>query len=72
MFRITQDTEPGRVKARVALPVSGEVTVSTAVSVRSDNRIAFTDVRVVQGHLPTPARALLDKVLEEPVRLQRP
>jgi hypothetical protein len=68
-FQISQVTEPGRGKARVALPFSGEVTVSTAVSVLSDNRIAFTDVRTAQGSLPPPGRAVLDRVLAEPVAL---
>ncbi|MEU5893894.1 DUF2993 domain-containing protein [Streptomyces sp. NPDC047461] len=68
-FQISQDTEPGRVKARVTLPFSGEVTVSTAVSVPSDNRIAFTDVRIAEGYLPPPGRAVLDKALAEPVVL---
>ncbi|MFI1709125.1 DUF2993 domain-containing protein [Streptomyces griseoruber] len=58
-LQISQDTEPGRVKARVVLPSSGEVAVSMAVSVLSDNCIAFTDVRIAQG-----------KVLAQPVVLR--
>lgn len=55
---------------RWVLPFSGEVTVSTAVSVLSDNRIAFAEVRATQGHLPPPGRAVLDRVLAEPVVLR--
>ncbi|WP_248506274.1 DUF2993 domain-containing protein [Streptomyces sp. D2-8] len=68
--QVSQDTEPGRVRARLVLPLSGEATVSTAVTVLSDNRIAFSHVLVVQGHLPAPGRVALDKVLAEPVRLR--
>ncbi|MEU1405751.1 DUF2993 domain-containing protein [Streptomyces sp. NPDC005728] len=67
---ISQGDEPGRVDATVSLPLVGEVTVSTAVSAASGNRIAFTDVRVAQGELIPPAKALLGKALTEPVPLR--
>jgi len=67
---VSQGTEPGRVDATVSLPLVGDVTVSAAVSAASGNRIAFTGVRVTQGELIPPAKALLDKALKEPIALQ--
>ncbi|WP_210584603.1 DUF2993 domain-containing protein [Streptomyces sp. GESEQ-35] len=67
---ISQGDEPGRVDATVSLPLVGDVTVSAAVSAASGNHIAFTDIRVAQGELIPPAKALLDKALEEPVPLR--
>lgn len=67
---VSPGDEPGRVDAKVRLPLGGEVTVSAAVSAASGNRIAFTDARVTQGELTPPAKALLDTALREPVPLQ--
>lgn len=67
---VSQGDGQGRVDAKVELPFAGDVTVSAAVSAVNGNRIAFTDVRVVQGELLPPLRALLDKALEEPVPLR--
>ncbi len=62
--------KPGRISATVSLPIAGDVTVSAAVSAAKGNRIAFTDVRTVQGELIAPLKALLDEALEEPVPLE--
>ncbi|NUP20454.1 MAG: DUF2993 domain-containing protein [Streptomyces sp.] len=67
---VSQGEGPGRVEAAVTLPLVGDVTVSAAVSAASGNRIAFTDVRVIQGALIDPAEALLDRALAEPVPLR--
>ncbi|MEU1184571.1 DUF2993 domain-containing protein [Streptomyces sp. NPDC005820] len=69
-LNVSQGDEPGRVNTTVGLPLAGDVTVSTAVSAATGNRIAFTDLRVVQGELVPPARALLEKALQEPVPLR--
>ncbi|MGW4984318.1 LmeA family phospholipid-binding protein [Streptomyces mirabilis] len=69
-LEVSQGDEPGRVDVRVQLPLVGDVTVSTAVSAADGNRIAFTDVRVTQGELIPPVKALLDRALEEPVPLR--
>ncbi|WP_345653364.1 LmeA family phospholipid-binding protein [Streptomyces siamensis] len=60
---------PGRIDATAGLPLVGDIAVSTALSAADGNRIAFTDVRVTQGRLMPPARALLDKALAEPLPL---
>lgn len=67
---ISQGDGPGRVEGTVSLPLVGDVTVTTAVSAASGNRIAFTDVRVTQGELIPPVKALLDRALAEPVPLR--
>lgn len=67
---VSQGDEPGRANVKVSLPLAGDVTVSTAVSAASGNRIAFRDVRVTEGELVLPAEALLDKALEAPVPLR--
>ncbi|WP_432087939.1 LmeA family phospholipid-binding protein [Streptomyces sp. bgisy095] len=67
---IEGDGETGRVRARLALPLSGEVTVSTAVAAVSGNRVAFTDYSVTQGELPAAGRVLLAKLLAEPIQLR--
>ncbi|MFJ5780024.1 DUF2993 domain-containing protein [Streptomyces sp. NPDC093094] len=69
-LEIAGDSEPGRVKAQLILPFSGQVTVSTTVTAISANRIAFTEVTITQGDLPAVGRALLNKVLTEPVQLR--
>ncbi|MFD8380464.1 DUF2993 domain-containing protein [Streptomyces sp. NPDC059679] len=67
---VSADDEPGRIDATVSLPLTGEVTVSAAVSAAVGNRIAFTDVRVTRGELIPPAKALLDRALREPIPLR--
>ncbi|MFB8085130.1 DUF2993 domain-containing protein [Streptomyces sp. NPDC055992] len=69
-LEIEGDSETGRVRAQLVLPFSGEVTVSTAVEADSANRIAFTDLSVTQGELPTAGRVLLAKLLAEPIQLR--
>ncbi|MFE1884714.1 LmeA family phospholipid-binding protein [Streptomyces diastatochromogenes] len=69
-LRLSRDSEPGRVRATVALPLGGRATVSTAVSAVSGNRIAFTDFRVAEGALPGPAKALLDRIFAAPIPLR--
>jgi hypothetical protein len=69
-LEIEGDSETGRVRAQFALPFSGEATVSTAVAAASAHRIAFTDFSVTQGQLPAAGRALLAKVLAEPIPLR--
>ncbi|MEU7513685.1 DUF2993 domain-containing protein [Streptomyces sp. NPDC042898] len=67
---LSRGDEPGRINVMASLPLVGDVTVSAAVSVAKGNRIAFADVRTVQGELIAPLKALLDKALEEPVPLE--
>ncbi|MEV5013452.1 DUF2993 domain-containing protein [Streptomyces sp. NPDC053780] len=69
-LEISQDTDPGRVKAVLTRPLVGEVTVSAAVSAASGNRVGFTDFHVIRGNLPVSAHRLLDKVFAEPVPLR--
>ncbi|MEU6289381.1 MULTISPECIES: LmeA family phospholipid-binding protein [Streptomyces] len=69
-LEIEGDSEPGRVRAQIALPFSGDVTVSTAVAAVSANRIAFTDFSVTEGRLPAAGQALLAKVIAEPIQLR--
>ncbi|MER6849778.1 DUF2993 domain-containing protein [Streptomyces flaveolus] len=69
-LEIEGDSEPGRVRAQLVLPFSGEVTVSTAVAAVSANRIALTDFSVAQGQLPAAGQALLAEVLAEPIQLR--
>ena len=69
-LEIEGDSEPGRVRAQIVLPFSGDVTVSTAVAAVSANRIAFTDLSITQGQLPAAGQALLTKVLAEPIQLR--
>ncbi|MGW8634829.1 LmeA family phospholipid-binding protein [Streptomyces sp. NPDC055793] len=69
-LEIEEDSEPGRVRAQIALPLSGKVAVSTAVAAVSANRIAFTDFSVTQGQLPAAGQALLTKLFAEPVQLR--
>ena len=69
-LNVSQGDESSRVNATVSLPLAGDVTVSAAVSAVSGNRIAFTDVRVIQGELLPPLKALLDKALKEPIPLR--
>ncbi|MFC9061074.1 DUF2993 domain-containing protein [Streptomyces sp. NPDC057074] len=69
-LEIEGDSEPGRVRAQIVLPLSGEVAVSTAVAAVSANRIAFTDFSVTQGQLPAAGQALLTKLFAEPVQLR--
>lgn len=69
-LRVSQSDEPGRVDVSVSLPLTGDVTVSTAVGSAPGNRIAFTDVRVTEGELIPPAKALLNEALDEPLPLQ--
>ncbi|MCX5556505.1 DUF2993 domain-containing protein [Streptomyces sp. NBC_00038] len=64
---VSQGDEPGRINATISLPLAGDVTVGAAVSAAPGNRIAFSDVRVVQGELLPPLKTLLDKALEEPI-----
>ncbi|MFF4691896.1 DUF2993 domain-containing protein [Streptomyces sp. NPDC001307] len=68
--QISQGDKRGRVDATASLPLAGDVTVSVAVSAAGDNRIAFSDIRVTQGELIPPAKALLDKALARPIPLQ--
>jgi hypothetical protein len=68
--QISQGDKPGRVDATASLPLAGDVTVSAAVSAASGNRIAFSDVRVTQGELIPPVKALLDEALSRPIPLQ--
>ncbi|NXY95173.1 DUF2993 domain-containing protein [Streptomyces sp. BR123] len=67
---LSRGDEPGRINVTASLPLAGGVTVSAAVSAAKGDRIAFTDVRTVQGELIPPLKALLDKALEEPVPLE--
>ncbi|OQR64535.1 hypothetical protein B6E66_07985 [Streptomyces maremycinicus] len=67
---LSRGDEPGRIHATVALPLVGDVTVSAAVSAATGDRIAFTDVRVLEGDLIAPLKALLDRALAEPVPLR--
>ncbi|MFE0700563.1 DUF2993 domain-containing protein [Streptomyces sp. NPDC058872] len=69
-LEIAGDREPGRVKAQLILPFSGQVIVTTTVTAISANRIAFTEVTTTQGDLPAVGRALLNKVLTEPIQLR--
>ncbi|MFF5015269.1 DUF2993 domain-containing protein [Streptomyces sp. NPDC001165] len=69
-LRLSRDSEPGRVRAAVDLPLGGEVTVSTAVSAVSGNRISFTDFRAAGGALSGPAQTLLDRIFADPIPLQ--
>ncbi|GAA4052421.1 DUF2993 domain-containing protein [Streptomyces shaanxiensis] len=66
---VSQGDAPGRANVTVSLPLAGVVTVSTAASAVTGNRIAFRDVRVAEGELIPPAKALLEKALEAPVPL---
>ncbi|MEU6508281.1 DUF2993 domain-containing protein [Streptomyces sp. NPDC046942] len=68
--QISAGDKPGRVDATAGLPLAGDVTVSAAVSAADGNSIAFSDIRVTQGELIPPAKALLDKALSKPVPLQ--
>ncbi|MFE8957440.1 DUF2993 domain-containing protein [Streptomyces massasporeus] len=69
-LEISQDGEPGRVRAVIVLPLAGEVAVSAGIEAASGNSIRFTDFRVVQGQLPGPGRALLDRIFAEPIPLE--
>ncbi|WP_432005497.1 LmeA family phospholipid-binding protein [Streptomyces parvus] len=69
-LEIEGDSETGRVRAELILPLSGEATVSTAVEAASGNRIAFTDFSVTQGELPAAGQMLLERVLGEPIQLR--
>lgn len=69
-LEIEGDSEPGRVRAQIVLPFSGDITVSTAVTAVSANRIAFTDFSVTQGQLPAAGQALLTKIFAEPIQLR--
>ena len=68
--QVSQGDKPGRINATARIPIAGDVTVSAAVSAATGNRIAFTDVRTVQGELLPPLKALLDKALQEPIPLE--
>lgn len=67
---VSQGDGRGRIDAKVALPFVGDVTVSVAVSAATGDRMAFRDVRVAEGDLLPPLKALLDKAMEEPVPLR--
>ncbi|MDT7842009.1 LmeA family phospholipid-binding protein [Streptomyces justiciae] len=67
---VSRGDAAGRIDATASLPLAGDVTVSAAVSSASGNRIAFTDVRAVDGELLPPLKALLDKALKKPIPLQ--
>lgn len=67
---LSQGGEPGRVRAAVGLPLGGEVTVTTAVSAASGNRISFTDFRAADGAPSGPVQALLDRIFADPVPLR--
>ncbi|MEU9478968.1 DUF2993 domain-containing protein [Streptomyces sp. NPDC048191] len=69
-LRISRGDRPGRVDATARLPLAGDVTVSAAVSAAGGDRIAFSDIRVTQGELIPPAKALLDKGLSKPIPLR--
>ncbi|MFJ9865829.1 DUF2993 domain-containing protein [Streptomyces sp. NPDC101165] len=69
-LRLSQDSEPGRVRATLDLPLGGEVTVTTAVSAVSGNRISFTDFRAADGAPSGPAQALLDRIFADPIPLR--
>ncbi|MFF0088211.1 DUF2993 domain-containing protein [Streptomyces canus] len=69
-LEVSQGAGPGRVEAALAVPLAGEVTVSTAVSAASGNRVAFTDLRVAQGEPPAPARAALERIFADPIPLR--
>ncbi|MFI8236698.1 DUF2993 domain-containing protein [Streptomyces sp. NPDC085866] len=69
-LRLSQDSEPGRVRAAVDLPLGGEVTVSAAVSAVSGNRISFTDFHAADGALSGPAQALLGSIFADPIPLR--
>ncbi|MBD0843682.1 DUF2993 domain-containing protein [Streptomyces sp. TRM68416] len=68
--QVSRGDESGRVNATAGLPLVGDVTVSTAVSAASGNRISFTDVRAEQGELLPPLKSLLDRALDEPIPLR--
>ncbi|MFE2271918.1 DUF2993 domain-containing protein [Streptomyces lavendulae] len=67
---LSRGDEPGRIVATASLPLAGDVTVSAAVSAAKGDRMAFTDVRTIQGELIPPLKALLGKALEDPVPLE--
>ncbi|MFE7278270.1 LmeA family phospholipid-binding protein [Streptomyces sp. NPDC057623] len=69
-LEISQGDRPGQVKAVVLLPFDKEVTVTTTVSVASQNRIVFKDFHVAGGPLPAAGSAVLDKVFQRPVELR--
>ncbi|MFJ6986006.1 MULTISPECIES: DUF2993 domain-containing protein [unclassified Streptomyces] len=69
-LEISAGDRPGRVSAVVALPFTGEVTVTTTVSALSGNRVAFRDFEVTGGALPAAGNALLGRVFQEPVQLR--
>ncbi|MER7834344.1 hypothetical protein ABTY98_00130 [Streptomyces sp. NPDC096040] len=43
------------------------MTVSTAVSAATGNRIAFNDLRVAQGEIPAPVQDLLENAFDKPL-----
>ncbi|MFJ3770441.1 DUF2993 domain-containing protein [Streptomyces sp. NPDC090075] len=67
---VVQGDAPGRVEATATVPLVGEVTVSAKVSAAAGNRVAFSDVRAVDGELLPPLKALLDRALSVPVPLR--
>ncbi|MGW1295712.1 LmeA family phospholipid-binding protein [Streptomyces sp. NPDC002533] len=69
-LEIEGDSETGRVRTQLILPLSGAATVSTAVEAASGNCIAFTDFSVTQGELPAAGQVLLEKILGEPIQLR--
>jgi hypothetical protein len=69
-IEISQAAQPGRITAKVVLPLDTEVDVTTAVSAASGNRISFHDFQVTGGALPAIGRTLLDRVFSEPIQLR--
>ncbi|WP_328874672.1 DUF2993 domain-containing protein [Streptomyces sp. NBC_00287] len=67
---VSRGDEAGRVDVSVSLPLAGDVTLSADVSAASGNRIVFSDLRVTEGELIPPAKALLDQAMETPVPVQ--
>ncbi|MEV0173704.1 DUF2993 domain-containing protein [Streptomyces sp. NPDC050803] len=69
-LEVSRGEDPGRFGASVLIPLSGEVTVTTAVSAASGNRVAFDDFEVTGGVLPAVGRAALERVFQQPIQLQ--
>ncbi|MGW1714890.1 LmeA family phospholipid-binding protein [Streptomyces sp. NPDC002156] len=68
-LEVSQGTRPGRITARVPLPLGSDVTVTATVSAVSGNRVSFKDFEVAGG-APATTQALLDKIFEQPIPLR--
>ncbi|MFJ2887297.1 DUF2993 domain-containing protein [Streptomyces sp. NPDC087305] len=66
---ITRGSRPDQVRATVPLP-TGDITVTTTVSVLPGNRIAFKDFQVTGGPLPELGRAALSGAFARPIQLR--